>query len=133
MKKKCGKSSQDLAKMIPTLIEQMLYLGISFANQSSICLLCCYVFNTKQLSCRNIISSSGLPKAFFSPMKTGSLHKSLLVCTGSPQAPILNYDRLRLRSHPLWAYASLRKCWSGNLQVSWRWSQTNNCRVADNS
>ena len=66
MKKKCEKSSQDLAQMTPTLIEQMLYLGIPFANQSSICLLCCYVFNTKQVSCRNIISSSGLPKAFFS-------------------------------------------------------------------
>ena len=30
MKKKCDKSSQDLAKMTPTLIEHMLYLGISF-------------------------------------------------------------------------------------------------------
>ena len=48
MKKKCEKSSQDLAKMTPTLIEQMLYIGIPFANQSSICLLCCYVFNTYQ-------------------------------------------------------------------------------------
>ena len=61
-----------LRRMTPTLIEQMLYLGIPFANQWSICLRCCYVFNTKQLSCRNIISSSGLYKTFFLSMKTGS-------------------------------------------------------------
>ena len=68
MKKKCEKSSQDLAKMTPTLIEQMLYLGILFANQSSICLLCCYVriqYQTAVLSKYNLIVSS-TKSVFFS-------------------------------------------------------------------
>ena len=50
-----------LRRMTPTLVEQMLCLFVS-AFPSRIkdqCLRCCYVLNTKELSCRNVISSFG--------------------------------------------------------------------------
>jgi len=53
--------------MIPTLIEQMLYLGISFANQWSIFLRSCY----PTPNCyRNIIIAQLVYQKRFLTMKT---------------------------------------------------------------
>ena len=114
-KKKCDESNQDLGKNDPNAYRANA-LSRHFLRESMInkpLLLLRTQYQTAVLSKHNLVVWS--TKTFFLSMETWSLHKPFLVCSGSPQAPILNYDRTRLRSHPLWT--------CGNLQVSWTWKQ----------
>ena len=92
MKKKCEKSSQGLAKNGPNAYRANSLsrhsLRESIINMSALLLRIQY--QTAVLSKYNFVVWS--TKSVFSLMKTGSLHKSLLVCTGPPQAPILNWS-----------------------------------------
>ena len=115
-KKKCDKSNQDLGKNDPNAYRANALSRHSLREPmiNMFLLLLRTQYQTAVLSKHNLVVWS--TKTFFLSMETWSLHKPLLVCSGSPQAPILNYDRTRLRT--------------GKLDME---AKKNNCRVADNS